>query len=103
ITVKQAEKATLDFLKPYCVAGKTVLCGNAVYHDRRFLIKHMHKLDRFLHYRLVDVSTLKELFRRWYPKNKALPKKTDRHRALADIRESIEELRFYKQTYFRPS
>ena len=101
ITVKQAERATLDFLKPYCVAGKTTLCGNAIYHDRRFLIKYMPRLNRFLHYRLVDVSTIKEIVRRWYPKNKEIPQKGDRHRALADIRESIEELRFYKETYFK--
>lgn len=101
ITVKQAEKATIDFLKAYCVAGKAVVCGNAIYQDRRFIIKHMPKLDRFLHYRMVDVSTIKELARRWYPKNKELPKKNEQHRALADIRESIEELRFYKETYFK--
>ena len=101
ITLRHAEKRTLDFIKQYCVAGKAVLCGNAVYHDRRFIIKHMPKLNRFLHYRLVDVSTIKELARRWYPKCKTEPKKNERHRALDDIRESIEELRFYKETYFK--
>ena len=101
VTVRQAEKETLDFLKQYCVAGKATLCGSAVYHDRRFLIKYMPRIDRFLHYRLIDVSTIKGLIRRWYPKNKELPEKGDRHRALADIRESIEELRFYKETYFK--
>ena len=101
VTVRQAEKKTLDFLKQYCVPGKATLCGNSVYHDRRFIIKYMPRLNKFLHYRLVDVSTLKELVRRWYPKNKELPKKSERHRALADIRESIEELRFHRETYFR--
>lgn len=101
VTVRQAEKKTLDFVKEHCVAGKATLCGNAVYHDRRFLVKYMPKLNAFLHYRLVDVSTVKGLIRRWFPKNKELPKKGDAHRALADIRESIEELRFYKETYFK--
>ena len=101
ITVKQAEKATLNFIKQYCIPGKAILCGNTIYQDRRFLIQHMRKLDRFLHYRLIDVSTIKELVRRWYPKDKQLPKKDSSHRALADIRESIGELRFYKETYFK--
>ena len=101
ITVRQAEKQTLEFIKQYCIPGKSTLCGNAVYHDRRFIIKYMPKLDAFLHYRLVDVTTVKVLVSRWYPKNKDLPKKKDAHRALDDIRESIEELRFYRKHYFR--
>ena len=101
ITVKRAEKLTLDFLKKYCLPGKSLLCGNAVHHDRRFIIKYMPKLDKFLHYRHIDVTTLKALVKWWYPKNKNLPKKKDAHRALDDIRESIEELRFYRETYFK--
>ena len=84
-----------------CVPHKTVLCGSAIYHDRRFIIKHMPKLDAFLHYRLIDVSTLKELVRRWYPKGKDLPKKTESHRALSDILESIEDLRHFRKHYFK--
>lgn len=101
ISLRQAEKKTLDFIKKHCVPQKTILCGNAVYHDRRFIIKHMPKLNAFLHYRLVDVSTLKELTQRWYPKTKEAPKKTENHRALSDIRESIEELKFYRKHYFK--
>ena len=72
-----------------------------MHHDRRFLIKYMPKLSAYLHYRHVDVSTIKALVDRWYPKNKDLPKKKESHRALDDIRESIEELRFYRNTYFK--
>jgi oligoribonuclease len=101
ISVKKAEKMTLDFIKQYCVPKKAVLCGNSVYQDRRFIIKYMPRLDKFLHYRLIDVSTIKDLVRRWYPKNKEMPKKNENHRALDDIRESVEELRFYRKHYFR--
>lgn len=101
IDIKKAERLILKFVKKYGIPKKTVLCGNSVYHDKRFIIKYMPKLDAFLHYRIIDVSTLKDLVRRWYPKNKELPKKKERHRALDDIRESIEELRFYRKTYFK--
>ncbi len=102
-TVKKAEREILNFLKIYCVRGKTILCGSSIHHDRRFILKYMPRLNKFLHYRHIDVSTLKALIERWYPKNKGLPKKSDSHRALADIRESIEELRFYRETYFKPA
>ena len=101
ITIKKAESLTLHFIKQYCLPKKTVLCGNSVYHDRRFIIKYMPRLNRFLHYRLIDVSTVKDLVRRWYPKNKELPAKKENHRALDDIRESIEELSFYRKHYFK--
>lgn len=100
-TLKKAERVTLDFIKEYCLPKKSPICGNAVYHDRRFIIKYMPKLDAFLHYRMVDVTTLKILIASWYPKDKAIPKKKDSHRALDDIRESIEELRFYRKNYFK--
>ncbi|HTL48892.1 MAG TPA: oligoribonuclease [Verrucomicrobiae bacterium] len=100
ITPAAAEKKTLAFLKDYCVPGKSPLCGNSIHHDRRFVIKYMPRLNAYLHYRHLDVSTIKGLIDRWYPKNKDLPKKSDSHRALDDIRESIEELRFYRKTYF---
>lgn len=102
ISIRTAERLTLEFIKPYCVPKKTLLCGNAVHHDRRFIIKYMPKLNAFLHYRHIDVSTIKALVGWWYPKNKDLPEKTEAHRAVDDIRESIEELRFYKKTYFVP-
>ncbi len=103
ITVKAAEKAALEFLKQYCVEGKSPLCGNSVHHDRRFLIKYMPALNRFLHYRIIDVSTIKELVGRWYPagKLKKLPDKKNAHRALGDILESIEELRLLRKKFFK--
>ena len=101
VTVLRAEREALRFIKRYCLPRKSQLCGNAIHHDRRFLIKAMPRLDRYLHYRHVDVSTIKALVQFWYTKNKNLPKKSEAHRALADIRESIEELRFYRKTYFQ--
>ena len=101
ISVKKAEKMTLDFLKKFCKRGKSPLCGNAVHHDRRFIVKYMPKLHRFLHYRHVDVSSIKDLIQRWYPRDRNQPKKSASHRALADIRESIEELRYYRENYFK--
>ena len=101
ITVKKAEAMTLEFIKQYCLPKKSPLCGNAIHHDRRFIIKYMPKLNEYLHYRHVDVSTLKDLIQRWYPKDKHFPKKADVHRALPDILASIEELRFYRERYFK--
>ena len=101
ITTKKAEKRTLDFLKKYCIPGKCLLAGNAVHHDRRFIAEYMPKLDRFLHYRHVDVTSLKVLIKWWYPKGKNEFKKKDAHRALDDIRESIEELKYYREHFFK--
>lgn len=100
ISLEAAESQTLDFIRHYCEAKQNPLCGNAVHHDRRFLIKYMPKIHEFLHYRHVDVSTIKTLVAKWYPKQKEVKKNTS-HRALADIRESIEELRLYRQCYFK--
>lgn len=100
MTVKRAEQLTLDVIKQYCNPKKAPLCGNSVHHDRRFLAKYMPKIDGYLHYRHVDVSTLKALIARWYPKDKEPPKKKN-HRALSDIRESIAELKFYRERYFK--
>jgi len=102
ISLAEAERRTLEFVKQYCVAGDTTLCGNAVHHDRRFIIKYMPTLNEFLHYRLVDVSSIKVLVNRWYPPDKNKPQKGNAHRALMDIRESIDELRYYREHYFRP-
>ena len=101
VTVKKAEIKTIKFLEKYCYERKATLCGNSIHHDRRFIIKYMPKLSAFLHYRLVDVTAVRELVERWYPKTKLKPKKKDSHRALDDIRESIEELRFYREHYFK--
>ena len=101
VTMKKAEAATLAFVEKYCVRGKSPLCGNAVDHDRRFIIKYMPTLNDYLNYHHVDVSSIKIAVSRWYPKDKNVPKKADSHRALADIHESIDELRYYRQTYFK--
>ena len=101
VSLKEAEKKTLAFLEKNCFPQASPLCGNTVHHDRRFLIKYMPKVHDFLHYRHVDVSTIKDLVARWYPNDKAFLKKKDSHRALADILESIEELKFYREKYFR--
>lgn len=100
ITVKQAEKLTLEFIKNYCAPKKSPLCGNSVHHDRRFLEFHMPEIHEYLHYRHIDVSTVKSLAKFWYPKVK-FPKKNNAHRALDDIRESIEELKDYRKKFFK--
>lgn len=100
VSLAEAERLTLEFVAAHTVARASPLCGNTIWQDRRFLLKHMPQLEAHLHYRLVDVSTIKELARRWYPDVKA-PGKSDAHRALDDIRESIAELRFYRETLFR--
>lgn len=96
-----AEKETLAFLKQYVPKGKAPLCGNSIWQDRRFLAKYMPKLEAFFHYRLIDVSTVKELAKRWAPKVYNGYKKECKHLALADILESIEELRHYKTQFFQ--
>lgn len=101
VSVRDAELETLKFISKYCYPQKAPLCGNAIHHDRRFVIKYMKELNAFLHYRNVDVSTIKAIVDRWYPKSKDLPKKKENHRALDDVRESIEELRFYRKAYFK--
>lgn len=94
-----AEQMTLEFVSPYCRKGRCPLCGNSVWQDRRFLVKYMPSLDEFLHYRNIDVSSIKELVKRWYP---ALPpfRKQKSHLALMDIRESIAELQYYRDRVF---
>jgi oligoribonuclease len=98
-----AEAQTLEFIKTRCGAkDRPVLAGNSIHQDRRFIRKYMPALDARLHYRMVDVSTIKELARRWYPQIMAKqPPKNESHRALDDIRESIDELRFYRANVFR--
>lgn len=100
VSVAEAEAQTLAFVKTYCPERTSPLCGNSVHQDRRFLARYMPKLDAYLHYRNIDVSTVKELVRRWYPNGPQPPEKKHAHLALDDIRESIEELRFYQQHYF---
>jgi len=100
-SMADAERQTLDFVRRYCTERSSPLCGNSIHQDRRFLVRYMPTLDAFLHYRNIDVSTLKELVRRWYPGGPQPPEKRHAHLALDDIRESIEELRFYRQNVFR--
>jgi oligoribonuclease len=99
----RAEGQVLDFVKEHIPErGSAPLAGNSVHADRAFLRKHMPDLEAWLHYRNVDVSTVKELARRWYPGAfEKAPVKTGNHRALADIRESIAELQFYRETVFK--
>lgn len=104
-SLDDAGRQVLDFLRRHIVEPGTVpLCGNSIGTDRRFLAAHLPDLDRFFHYRSIDVSTVKELCRRWYPDAYATaPSKASAHRALDDIRESVKELRHYRETIFRPS
>ncbi|MDO8732146.1 MAG: oligoribonuclease [Actinomycetota bacterium] len=102
ITLHDAEARVLAYVKTHVTeAGKAQLAGSSVYVDRGFLAKYMPELDGYLHYRLVDVSSIKELVRRWYPRTYyGLPEKHGNHRALGDIRESIAELRYYREAVF---
>lgn len=102
ITREEAERQTLAFLEEHCVPGKSPLCGNSVHNDRAFLVRHMPDLTAFLHYRIIDVSSFKEVLGRWHPDHLAPPAKAGLHEALADIRESIEELRYYRDAFITP-
>lgn len=100
LTMQEAEAQVLDYVKRWITEPRTApLAGNSIGTDRMFLNRQMPNFDSFLHYRNIDVSSIKELTRRWYPRVYfQLPKKTGNHRALADIRESIKELRYYRKT-----
>lgn len=100
-TMADAEQVTLAFLKEHIKEGLSPMCGNSICQDRRFLAQWMTSLEAFFHYRNLDVSTLKELARRWYPKELQNLHKRGEHLALEDIRESIEELRYYRETILR--
>lgn len=101
ITEAEAERQTLEFIKKYVGHRESPLCGNSIWQDRRFLGRYMKQLEAWLHYRMVDVSTVKELGARWYPqKANQFSKKKNSHRALDDVYESIEELKFYREALF---
>lgn len=100
ISLERAEELTLDFIRSYCPEKTSPLCGNSVHQDRRFLTRYMPRVHDHLHYRLIDVSTVKELLRRWYPGGPRPPEKPQNHLALEDVRESIAELAFYRAHYF---
>ncbi|MEA5098435.1 MAG: oligoribonuclease [Burkholderiaceae bacterium] len=102
VTEAEAEEALIDFLRHFVPKGKSPMCGNTIHQDRRFMARGMPKLETFFHYRNLDVSTLKELCRRWKPEVASGFKKQQKHTALADIVESIEELRYYREHFILP-
>ncbi|MFA6093501.1 MAG: oligoribonuclease [Elusimicrobiota bacterium] len=101
VSVEEAERMTLDFIQEYCMPKAAPLCGNSIHQDRRFLVRYMPKLNNYLHYRIVDVSSFKEILERWYPDDFARPFKQKSHLALDDIRESIAELSDYRTRFFK--
>ncbi|HEX8029717.1 MAG TPA: oligoribonuclease [Vicinamibacterales bacterium] len=100
VTLAEAEAQTLRFIRKHCYAQTAPLCGNSIWQDKQFLSRYMPDVVDFLHYRIIDVSTVKQLVTRWSPLRVQPPAKTETHRALADIQESIAELQAYK-TLFR--
>src|SRR5512142_2319784 len=104
VTLAEAAQAVLSYVKQHVTEPRKVpLCGNSIATDRWFIARDMPELDAYLHYRMVDVSSIKELARRWYPRAYfASPAKHGGHRALADIRESVQELRYYREVLFVP-
>jgi oligoribonuclease len=102
-TMASAEKRTLEVLTALVEANSSPMCGNSICQDRRFLARHMPTLERFFHYRNLDVSTLKELARRWAPGLTAGFNKQGEHKALADIQESIRELAYYRRNFIAPA
>jgi oligoribonuclease len=101
VSEAQAEAELITWLKQYVPSGKSPMCGNTICQDRRFMVRGMPKLEAFFHYRNLDVSTLKELCRRWRPELIAGFKKHQKHTALADILESIEELKYYREHFIK--
>lgn len=101
ITEAEAEEKTLEFLSRYIDKGKSPMCGNTICQDRRFLYNYMPKLAAYFHYRNLDVSTIKELVKRWHPKLMEGVVKDSKHLALDDIKDSINELRYYRQHFLK--
>lgn len=101
VSEQGAEIATLGFLESHVEPGVSPLCGNTIWQDRRFLARHMPKLEGYFHYRNIDVSSIKELVQRWRPELMAGFTKKNEHTALADIRESISELAYYREHFFK--
>ena len=102
VSVTEAEALTLGFVQCHAEKHRAPLCGNTVWQDRRFLKAYMPTLEDWLHYRIVDVSTVKELARRWKPELADRFEKRNTHRALEDIRESVAELKYYREVFFAP-
>ena len=103
ISLAEAERQTLDFVRQHVLERRAPLCGNSIWQDRRFLTVYMPTFESYLHYRIVDVSTIKELMKRWYTNDYLPPRKKNTHQALEDIIESIDELKFYRDHLFVPS
>lgn len=101
VSEADAESAIIAFLKHFVPSGKSPMCGNSICQDRRFMVRGMPKLEAFFHYRNLDVSTLKELCRRWKPELATGFKKHQKHTALADIIESVEELKYYREHFIK--
>lgn len=101
IDIEQASQQTIAFLQNWVPSGVSPLCGNTIGQDRRFMVKYMPELEAYFHYRSIDVSTVKELVRRWQPKVLKGFDKKGSHQALDDIRESIAEMQYYRQTVFK--
>jgi oligoribonuclease len=101
IDAAAAERETLKFLETWVEAGKSPMCGNSICQDRRFLARHMPTLERFFHYRNLDVSTLKELAQRWTPQIAGGFRKASSHLAMDDVRESIRELQYYRENFIK--
>lgn len=100
VSEREAEALTLQFLEQHVAERAAPLCGNTIWQDRRFLTRYMPTLERYLHYRMIDVSSIKELAKRWRPDVAAGFSKKNEHTALADIRESIGELKHYREHFF---
>lgn len=101
VTEADAEKQVLEFLAKFAPKNSTPMCGNSISQDRRFLVKYMPKLEAFFHYRNVDVSSLKELAKRWHPEVYTSFRKQQKHTALADVHESIDELAHYRERFLK--
>ena len=101
VTVAKAEKQTLEFVSKWADKNSATLCGNSIWVDRRFLHKEMPTLEGYLHYRMIDVSSFKEVVESWYPETLRPPTKKQSHLAMDDIKESLEELRWYREKIFR--
>ena len=101
VTVAKAEKQTLEFVSKWADKNSATLCGNSIWVDRRFLHKEMPTLEGYLHYRMIDVSSFKEVVESWYPETLRPPTKKQSHLAMDDIKESLEELRWYRENIFK--
>jgi oligoribonuclease len=100
-TIEEAQAGTLDFLQTHIKKGKGNLAGNSVWQDRRFMVREMPDIIDHLHYRLIDVTTVKNVIKSWFSEKSEYKKPNSNHRALEDVRQSIDELRFYKENFFK--